>query len=702
MTRAVVLAALVWLAVAGLALAQTATLVADSVRVEAGGVLVAEGSVEVLYDGIRLSAPRLRYDQRADRLSIAGPIVLADGPSRIVLADQAELDGRLQRGILTSARLVLDQQLQLAATSLSQVGERYTRLGRTVASSCEVCADRPVPTWEIRASEVIRDRLERQLYFRDAQFRLFGVPVAYLPRLRLPDPTNTRARGVLFPTIRSSSNLGTGLKLPYFVPLGDSADITLTPYLSNRTRTLELRYRQALRFGTLRIDGAISRDDLLADELRWYVFGAARLQLPRGLELELDLEQVSDFDYLDEYDYSDVDRLTSEVRLRRARRDVLFRAALSDFETLRDAERPFEDELPDTFAEVEIERRLHVISSELRLGLDAAALRRESEADGAGRDTARIGAEALLLQPLAMGPVVGRATAGLAAASYTTRDDSDFGELSSRIAPQTAVELRLPLARSDANGARHLLEPAVHLAWSQSFGEEVPNEDSLLVELDEGNLLSLSRLPGRDRLEDGLRVGLGLDYTRLGPRGSEVGLTFGRIVRDSADEAFVQNTGLDGTESDWLAATRLRLDSGVELGSRMLFDTGLDVTSNETRIAYAGDRGLFEGSYLWLAAAPGENRLEQVNEVTFDAGYRLSRHWTGSLGARYDVDGDRTAEAEFGLEYRTECIRVDFSLSRRSGVSDSDDDVTDFGLNVNLAGFGNSAADRSYRRTCGG
>ena len=172
-----------------------ATLVADSVEVETGNQLVAEGRVEVLYDGVRLQATRITYDQPADRLIITGPITLRDGEDTVVLADMAELDADLQNGVLRSARMVLDQQLQLAATQLARVSGRYTELSNTVASSCEVCAENPIPTWEIRARRVVHDQQERQLYFENAQFRVLGLPIAFFPYLRLPDPTLTRTSG---------------------------------------------------------------------------------------------------------------------------------------------------------------------------------------------------------------------------------------------------------------------------------------------------------------------------------------------------------------------------------------------------------------------------------------------------------------------------------------------------------------------------
>ncbi|MGB8813598.1 MAG: LPS-assembly protein LptD, partial [Paracoccaceae bacterium] len=122
-----------------------ATLIADRVEISGNSTLIADGGVEVLYQGRTLRASRIVYDQATDRLIIDGPIVLTDGTGNIVFASQAELSADLQDGVLASARLVLNQQLQIAAQQMFRVGGRYTQLSNSVASSCQVCQVDPVP-----------------------------------------------------------------------------------------------------------------------------------------------------------------------------------------------------------------------------------------------------------------------------------------------------------------------------------------------------------------------------------------------------------------------------------------------------------------------------------------------------------------------------------------------------------------------------
>ncbi len=688
------------------AAAQTATLLADSVELRAGGALVASGAVEVLYDGSRLTASRILYDRGGDRLTIDGPITLTQGDRVMVLADQAALSPDLRDGILRSARVVLDRQLQLAATAASRVEGRYTVLDDTVASSCEVCAGGGVPTWEIRARRIVHDNAARQIYFTGAQFRVMGVPVLYLPRLRLPDPSNRRAAGLLVPRVRSTSTLGAGLKLPYFVPLGAHADLTLTPYLARETRTLEARYRQAFASGDLAFEGALSddtlggrtADDRTEDGTRFYLFGTGDVALPRDFRLRFGVQAVSDPAYLLDYGTSDRDRLTSALAVSRYRRREAFLAGITDFRTLRDAEIPIRAQLPRNYGVLRYDRRIAAPWGEVRLGADGTTLGRSSDDDGVGRDTSRLGVSALYTgRRVLRGGLLGRIEAGLSADAYTVDQDSRFDAAPLRTVPQALAELRWPLQRSTPSGVHHLLEPRVVLAWSDVGGDPVPNEDSVLVELDESNLGSLSRYPGEDAADEGWRAALGLGWTRTDPDGWTMGIELGRVLREDAARGTSVGPGDGG---GWLVSAGVDLGTRLDLSARGLFDDGLEATQAEARLAYADERRTLASTYLYLTPDPDQNRPATLHEVSVDGALRLSRHWTGSLDGRFDLENDRAARAGVGLEYRTECLRAAVSVSRRFTASDSVAPTTDFGFDVSLAGFGGRARDETYRRRC--
>ena len=696
--RGVILAlfACLWLALpaAGQTPPAPATLLADQIAVAGNNDrLVAEGHVEVLYGPYLLRASRIEYRQDEDRLYIDGPLTLVTETGDVLLADSGQLSADLTEGILQSARLVLDQQLQLAAVNLHRVGARYSVLDNTVATSCSVCNGGP-PIWQIRARRIIHDEQERQLYFDDARFEVAGLPVMYLPRLRLPDPTLKRATGFLLPRVRASNLVGLGVEVPYFVTLGDHADLTFTPFLSRRSRTLGLRFRRAFRYGEIEVNAAGTRDDILTSRNRGYLFASGNFDLPRDFKLSFDLRTVSDNAYLLDYGITDVDRLDSPVTLSRFRRDEGIVAQVVYYETLRSGEPSAT--LPRTLAGGTWTRRFvpGVLGGIATAEVDVLAFSRPSNADGVGRDVERASARLNWTRSWTTGSgLVLGFTGALSGDYFKYQDDSLRPASEFRGAQFAAAELRYPLIRRAAGGATDTLEPVVQLVWSRADSANIANEDSLAVDFDEGNLFALNRFPGADAVEDGLRANVGLSWTRRHPGGWNVNGVLGRVFRAENTGQFAPGTGLDGYDSDWLAALQLDTGRGLTLGNRMLFDDQFNFARNELHLGWSGERLDFTSTFIWQAENPVESRFDNAAELQFDGAYVLADGWTGRLDWRYDIEQNRAAQTGLGLEFRNECVVVDLSLSRRFTSSASVRPSTDFGLTVTLAGFGNSTAD---------
>ncbi|MGJ5620660.1 LPS-assembly protein LptD [Sulfitobacter sp. MF3-043] len=687
-----------------------AVLVADQVFITHDRTLVAQGNVEAFQGTTRIRAQSIRYSRQTGALIIEGPIVLSEGDDTVILADAAQLDQDLQTGLLTGARLILDQQLQLAAVQINRVEGRYSQLYKTAVTSCKICDDGEAPLWQIRAKRVVHDQLEQQLFFDEAQFRIKNIPVFYLPRLRLPDPTLDRATGFLTPSIRTTSQLGTGLKIPYFIKIGDRRDLTVTPYLSSSTRTLELRYRQAYRTGRIEFNGAVSRDDERPGKTRAYLFGSGHFDLARDYKLDFAIETTSDRAYLTEYGYSGKDRLTSELTVSRARRDQYVRASLFNFESLRDNEN--NDTLPTLVLDGEYQRRYFPASmgGEFRVALQAHSHRRTSDLsiDGPdpdlivdGRDVARINGEVDWLRRLTLqSGVVADFRVGANFGFFDITQDSTFAQNHSDFVPHAALALRYPMVRRGRNGVVQTLEPVAQLGWIGGDRLVIPNEESTRVEFDEGNLLALSRFPRPDRRERHGIAAVGLNWSRIDPAGWDAHITVGQVLREKADPAFTNTSGLAGTSSDLLLAGQIKTANGLSLTGRSIFDKEFKFSKAELRGDWDFARGSMGGSYVWLDADPAEARPQDISEISLDGLYKISSAWSASADYRFDIADDRSATAGFGLTYNNECVTVDLSVNRRYSSSTSVEPSTNIGFNIGLRGFAASTGKERYVRSC--
>ncbi len=680
---------------------QPALLVADRVFITADRKLVAEGNVEAFQGDVRLTADRIVYDRETGALTLEGPIRIDQGGRATVLADGAQLDSGLQNGLLTGARMVFDQQVQIASVQATRAGGRYTQFSKVAATSCHVCTDGRPPLWQIRARKVVHDQVERQLYFEGAQFRVLDVPIFYFPTLRLPDPTLDRATGFLVPSVRTTSQLGTGVQVPYFFKLGDHRDLTLTPYLSPKTTTLGYRYRQAFKNGRLQFEGAYTRDDVQPDQDRGYFFANGWFSLANDFRLTFDVQTASDDAYLVDYGLPDYDRLRSEVALERIKRDTAFRTSFIYFKTLRESEQ--QDEIPSRIFDLNYEKRFFPggLGGEMRLGFVAHSHTRTSDADITGRDVARATVDAEWLRSWILASGL-RADVQLGASmdTFDIRDDSAYPDQITRSTPRAALTLRYPMTRHEQSGATQFLEPIAQIGWTHVSDSDVPDDESTFQEFDQGNLLSLSRFPAEDRREDGTTAVFGLNWARYAPGGWQALATIGQVFRADADPGFTLTSGLQGTTSDLLLAGQIKTAKGLTLAGRGLLDSDFSFTKAELRGAWSNDTSGLSGSYVWQKPDPAENLDEEISEIRLTGRHRIDQNWQTSALARYDLAETEPLRLGLGVTYENECVQVNMTVSRRYTSTSSIEPSTEFGFTVALTGYSVESGGKKYKRKC--
>ncbi len=693
---------------------QFVTLVADRLFLDGPNRLIAEGNVEALFGMTRLQATRVVYDRSTDLLRIDGPIVLSEGQEIIILADEAEMSPSLRRGLIRSARVVIDQQLQIAAHSVERLDERFTEMNAVVASSCEICADRPTPLWEIRAQRVVHDDEAQQIYFENAQFRLFGLPVAYVPRLRVPDPRLQRATGWLSPGLSFDTGHGIGLRAPYFIVLGPDRDLTLTPYVASKgTRALELRYRQAFTSGMLEFGGLVARDMIRPGGTRGVVYFEGDFALGRGYQLRFNLIHPSDRQVLENYNRG-VSRLTSDITLERIRRDERLRVQLLHFRSLRLADR--NASLPNRVGQALLERRMDVPGlggvADFRLEAHLHQRRRAVGAPGLPaptpdrafgprpREMSRLSLDLGWRRDavLPMG-VLGAVGVNLGMDHFRLSDTGgSFARSATRMAPQAIAELRWPLVRNSGNGVSHVIEPVAQVIWGRDRLLDLPYEESRMPELDGGNLFALNRFPSREMREGGLRANLGVSWTRHAPEGWSSTLTIGRIWRKRDLGQFSRATPLSGARSDWLLGMSLGTEAGLQLSNRALFSSDLRLQRTALELDWVAEDYTISTSYMRIIGNPFEARARTASEWSFEATRDLDEFWTARVGWRYDIAQRRAARALVGLEYENECLRMEMGIERQFASISSPRAQTSLGLNIDILGLGGNPS--RTRRSC--
>jgi LPS-assembly protein len=685
-------------------------LIADEIKINQAGELVASGAVTVWYEDRKVTASSITYASQNDKLIIRGPIRIIDNQSTMILGDQAELSEDLKVGIIKSAKIILGYQVQIAAAKVLQKDARYSEAFNIAATSCHVCLNK-TPLWQIRARKIVQDKFEKQIYFEHAQLRVLDIPVFYLPFMRLPDPSLKRATGLLAPKLKTSSVLNTGIKIPYFIRLNKHKDFTITPFYSPKTKTIEYRYRQAYTSGFMLIEGALTRDALIPNKNRGYILSDTSLILQNGYNLGIQLQAVSDPSYLFEYDFAQLDRLNTKLELSRSMRYQNSEVKLSNYHSLRENENNATQ--PTLVAEGAIESRLNPDMIKGEIGLEANFLKsyRYSDLnnDGPDSDTLVDGYDTTRLSLLSNWDHGWEIANGIilhfenefGLSQYYVQQHADIGPKATRMFGVGAVGLRWPWYRINSNGGIGIVEPQIQLVRSVSSNSAVPNDDSTQVEFDEGNLFRLNRAPGLDLIENGSRLNVGLAGSQFMDSGSNLSWKIGRVLRSEALSTFPSGSGLSNSISDWLLATNFQQKNGIELINRALIASDGVVTKSETSLKVNRNQHQIRATHVELTKDSNSSQNQSLSSVALEWNYNLNSNWRSDSKFQFDSNIGRLSKLELGLRYKNECVNVDLSSSRSFSTSSTLIDKTDFTLSVELTGFSSSDRKNAKSHKCG-
>ena len=685
-------------------------LIADEIKINQAGELVASGAVTVWYEDRKVTASSITYASQNDKLIIRGPIRIIDNQSTMILGDQAELSEDLKVGIIKSAKIILGYQVQIAAAKVLQKDARYSEAFNIAATSCHVCLNK-TPLWQIRARKIVQDKFEKQIYFEHAQLRVLDIPVFYLPFMRLPDPSLKRGTGLLAPKLKTSSVLNTGIKIPYFIRLNKHKDFTITPFYSPKTKTIEYRYRQAYTSGFMLIEGALTRDALIPNKNRGYILSDTSLILQNGYNLGIQLQAVSDPSYLFEYDFAQLDRLNTKLELSRSMRYQNSEVKLSNYHSLRENENNATQ--PTLVAEGAIESRLNPDMIKGEIGLEANFLKsyRYSDLnnDGPDSDTLVDGYDTTRLSLLSNWDHGWEIANGIilhfenefGLSQYYVQQHADIGPKATRMFGVGAVGLRWPWYRINSNGGIGIVEPQIQLVRSVSSNSAVPNDDSTQVEFDEGNLFRLNRAPGLDLIENGSRLNVGLAGSQFMDSGSNLSWKIGRVLRSEALSTFPSGSGLSNSISDWLLATNFQQKNGIELINRALIASDGVVTKSETSLKVNRNQHQIRATHVELTKDSNISQNQSLSSVALEWNYNLNSNWRSDSKFQFDSNIGRLSKLELGLRYENECVNVDLSSSRSFSTSSTLIDKTDFTLSVELTGFSSSDRKNAKSHKCG-
>jgi LPS-assembly protein len=696
-------------------------------------VISATGRVVMNYSGYTLACDSLRFEQGSGSVICEGNVEIKDAQGTLYQAERIEVTGGMKEAFIQSLTLTTTDGAQITAADAKFSETLETVLTDASYSPCGLCIDEKGNRigWRVKAAKLVTNSETKVVYFEQPSLEVLGVPVAWLPWLSLPDPTNKRNTGFQLPSVDYKSELGGRVRIPYFIGIGDDTDILLAPQLMTRQGfLLAANWQQRFDYGAFNIEasglyqldpGAFAGTNGDRD-WRGAVETDGFFHFTPDLTVGWNYTAFTDAGYLGDYDFNNSGRAVNEVYATHLSDDFFVDVRLQEFKLLGrfvdvSAEQLAQDEQALTMPNARSSNYFDLgPNGQIRLdGSFLGVVRGENSYETYGAVPYVLGYEGQKFHGTAEASWQNRyiLPGGMVATPYlgirgdlANYDDGAEGnppvgmaepsdELLFNATPIAAMDVRWPLLAS--NGAdSHLLEPIAQLVWrgSDTTRVGITNDNAHSFVLDDTNLFSYNRFTGTDRQETGLRANIGGRYLANFADGSWLELMAGQSFHLAGVNAMgvvdETNTGVStglGDDASFLVlGARGSPFAGLTLGAKAQVDVGGPTIERAGLGAdYAAGNGYtVGGDYIYLPADAAKGVTSDQHEVTVRAGAPLPfDYWRVAASTSWDLSTNQWLEST-GQIYYDDGYFLAGGFVTATGPTHTDADSLAFGMSLKL------------------
>lgn len=695
----------------------------------------AVGSVQIDYDGNRLVAHQVTYDQNTGRLKAMGKVEIVEKDGNRIYAENLDITDDFREGFVNALRVEAADNTRFAAESAERIGGELTTFNNGIYTACEPCRSKPdkAPLWQVRAQKIVWNGKKKTIRFERGRFEMFGMPLAFLPAFEIADPTVKRKSGFLMPSYQQETKLGSGVSIPYFWALAPNYDLTTTgTYYSDQGFLGDVEWRHRLANGAynIRLAGISqqSPDEFPDSEPedqeknRGMIGSSGAFQInPRwnfGWNVMAQTDKAFAYRYgIEGYENYNI---TDQVYLTGLRDRNYFDVRLYQFHV--------QESIPDSNPNASEPRQPYVLpvidyayylpqsvaGGELNFDVNLQNLHRDRE-DGTAPDgitqtrqgflsgiegnDGRITGEAewkrtfIADNGLVITPILALRGDGM----YVDSDSIGVTRSEAFRGMATAgLETRWPILFSTTSST-HVLEPTAQLFVrnNEPYAGEMPNEDAQSFVFDASSLFDRDKFSGYDRIEGGTRANLGIRYSGTFNNGWSLNGIAGQSFQLGGLNSFASSdfvnagaeSGLESARSDYVAMIGVNRGAfTLTTGGRFDKDT-FEVRRAQVASTNSGKYGSIFVKYAFIDAQPTYGFDEDRHEATIGGSAKLTPNWRVLGSSTYDIVHEALVKQTAALAYDDECFTYMMYYTQEQPITatgDKGDETTKFGFNISF------------------
>ena len=663
----------------------------------AGNRVIARGNVEIYYNKNVLTADQVIYDRSANTLTASGNVELKEANGNVIRADNYTLTDDFRDGFVQSLSVVTRDDSRITAERGERREGNVTEFSDATFTACKSEGNVP-PLWCIGAKRIIHDQSAATISYQDAELKLFGVTVGYLPYFEHPDPSVKRKSGFLAPSFGNSDDLGVFTEIPYYFALSPQFDFLFNPrYMSEQGVMWQGEWRHKLANGEYTVNFAAidqDADDLPSqnqnlDGWRGSIETHGRFSLSSWWSYGWNAIIESDDTFRRFYKLDSVlltDRV-NDLWLTGLGERSYFSAKMYQFGGLLVNDDDETESLVHPVIDHNYVFKDPVLGGELRWKSNALSLSRSdieniSTGNFVSGDMNRVVTEVKWRRRFTDAIGITYTPFGeLRGDAYQVNYEDPTNPLTASLDDTFLRGLATGGATvsypwvANAGATSHVIEPIGQVVAHNSHVDQafLPNEDAQSLIFDDTNLFDTTKFSGYDRLETGVRANVGVQYTFQGPVGYArvlAGQSFhlsgeNAYDLDPLDSGFNPSSGLETDDSDYVLGVYLAPTDAFRLIAQSRFDED-DLTLRREDLTAVFSYGplLASATYTYGEAFDDSTGFyEKQEDILGFATLRLTDRWTLSGSIRYDLDDSKVLTDSIRLAYLDECFMLSATYS---------------------------------------
>jgi len=665
-----------------------------------------------------LFAERFEYNLDKQSILADGKVKFIDKDKNIYYFSKLNSDDKFNEIVGTDINAELNKDLLKSGDKFNEFIEpRFSGKSATLKNNITIVQDAQFTTckrtneaegcayWNLKAGQLIHDKEQKKLTYKNVSLDLNSIPVIYVPYFSHPDPTVKRREGFLAPSFSSlGGDIGPTIKIPYFYPLSESADFTVSPvYYFKQNPLLLGEYREKFKNGDLVIEGGYTQGyqkitSTQTDGSRNHLYGNINLNFKDKIldesQFSTKIQRVNDPTYLrvnkinstrDGFKKNLVKenetKLTNEVSLNSYGKNEtlnLKTAVYQNITTIRKS-----DQYEYLAPEIIYSKYNFLNNNNLNFNSNFRSLNKNTNQNKTSFiNNLDHSTSESYNSNLGIGY---KFLTKINNINYYADHKSPNEDLNAQINPVIALDTSLPLAKISKESEQYII-PRILTRYAPGKMQNAKSND---ITLNTDNLFSINRMNSDELIEKDFSLNLGLDWLwkekKLDQnKPSEASLSVGQVVKFNNDLDMPTKSSLQNKNSDLVTKATYLSPGNFDFTMKNTLDNNLShAYYNDVTIKTFLKQGEVNFNFYEKNSHIGSERYAKAN---------LSSFITDGTKIKIETDRnlktDMTNSHKLGIENENECIRYGIYF-QKNYASDKDlKPATSVFFGVTLLPFG--------------